>query len=283
MRLSCPDYTWASLPHGAALDLIAALNIGAVDVGYMTGRSHIRPEEVGDDARRVGEQVRRELDRRQLGVADVFAIPAEDFVSTALNNPDPTAQSRSLEFFETAIEFARGVGAPGLTTLPGVQFPDDTFAAAIRRSASALRQRIKMAAEAGLPVSVEPHVESIIDTPDKTRQLLDLVPELRLTVDHAHHIYGGADQADIDALLPAARHIQTRPGRPGALQVRVVEDAIDFRKVVEQLAAAGYDGYLAIEFVWQDWLDCYNIDTVGETALMRDRLRGYDNGGGGRL
>lgn len=277
MRLSCPDYTWPSLPHHAALDLIAALDFEAVDVGFMTGRSHVLPERVGSDARRAGEQVRSALDARELAVADVFAIPAADFLSLAANSPDPAAQGRSLAYFETAIAFAQGLGANGLTTLPGMQFPDDTFADALQRSADGLRRRIEMAADAGLALSVEPHAESIIDTPDKTWQLLDLLPELKLTVDHAHHIYSGADQSDIDALLPAARHLQCRPGRPGALQVRVVEDAIDFRRVVDLLTESGYDGYLAIEFVWQDWLDCYNVDTVGETALMRDRLRSYDS------
>jgi sugar phosphate isomerase/epimerase len=273
MRLSCPDYTWPSLPHAAALDLIRALEFPAVDLGFMAGRSHIRPEAVAADPAAAGERVRGQLEQRGLAVADVFAIPAADFQSRAVNNPDPAARAESLEFFGRAVRFARAAGAPGLTTLPGVVFPGEGFDDALARSADGLRHRVDLAALAGLALSVEPHAESLIDTPGKTRQLLDLVPGLQLTLDHAHYVYGGARQADIDALLGWARHLQCRPGRPGQLQVRVVEDAIDFENVVALLLAQGYEGCLAVEYVWQDWLDCNRIDTVGETALMRDRLR----------
>lgn len=273
MRLSCPDYTWPSLPHAAVLDLIKALDFPAVDLGFMAGRSHVRPEEVADDPAAAGGRVRGQLEERGLEVADVFAIPAADFQSRALNNPDPGARAKSLDFFGCAVRFASAVGARGLTTLPGVVFPGEQFDDAVVRSADGLRRRVEMAANAGLELSVEPHVESLIDSPGRTRRLLELVPGLRLTVDHAHHVYGGAEQADIDALLGWARHLQCRPGRRGQLQVRVAEDAIDFGRVVELLLAQGYEGYLAVEYTWQDWLDCNRVDTVGETALMRDRLR----------
>lgn len=283
MRLSCPDYTWPSLPHAAVLDLIRALEFPAVDLGFMAGRSHIRPEAAAADPEAAGRQVRGQLEQRDLVLADVFAIPATDFQSRALNNPDPAARAASLEFFQAAVRFARAAGTTGLTTLPGVVFAGEPFGEALARSADGLRHRVDLAARAGLALSVEAHVESLIDTPDKTWQLLDLVPGLQLTLDHAHFVYGGAAQGDIDALLGSARHLQCRPGRPGQLQVRVAEDAIEFEKVVAQLQAQGYDGFLAVEYTWQDWLDCNRVDTVGETALMRDRLRTALSRAGGRL
>jgi sugar phosphate isomerase/epimerase len=273
MILSCPDYTWPSLPHAAVLDLIRALDFTAIDLGFMAGRSHIRPEAAAADPAAAGMRVRGQLEQRGLAVADVFAIAATDFQSRAVNNPDPGEQAESLEFFDCAVRFTRAVGAPGLTTLPGVIFPGEGFDDALARSAEGLRRRVDVAARAGLELSVEPHVQSLIDSPDRTRRLLELVPGLRLTIDHAHYVYGGAKQADIDALLGWARHLQCRPGRPGQLQVRVAEDAIDFEQVMALLLAQGYDGCVAVEYTWQDWLDCNRVDTVGETGLMRDRLR----------
>ena len=91
-------------------------------------------------------------------------------------------------------------------------------------------------------------------------------------------MYGGVSQADIDPLLPYARHLQCRPGRPGGLQVRVAEDAIDWAAVVTALHRQGYEGYLALEYTWQDWLDCNRVDTVGESALLRDLLRAAEAG-----
>lgn len=270
--LSGGDYTWPLLPHAGALDLIAALGLQAVDLGFMGNRSHVRPEALRGAVPAGAAAVRAEVDKRGLAVADVFAIPWTDFETMSANNPDPAQRQRSLEYFADAVEFARLVGAPGLTTLPGVLFAGDGFAAALRRSAEGLRRRVDLAAAAGLSLSVEPHTGSLIDTPEKTRQLLDAVPGLGITLDYAHYVFGGVPQADIDPLLPSARHLQIRPGTPGHLQVRVAEDSIDWAAVVRRLVEADYPGYLALEFTWQDWHDCNRVDTVGESALLRDLL-----------
>lgn len=272
IRLSGADYTWPLLPHTGALDLIAALGLSAVDIGFMSNRSHVRPEQVHGAVAVAAGAVRERVAARGLQVADVFAIPWTDFQTMSVNNPDPAEQERSAEFFADAVEFARLVGASGLTTLPGVLFPGDTFDEALRRSAEGLRRRVDTAQAAGLAVSVEPHTESLIDTPDKTAQLLDAVPGLAITLDYAHYVFGGAPQSDIDPLLPRARHLQIRPGAPGRLQVAVAEDAIDWAPVVRALVDSNYGGYLALEYTWQEWHDCNRIDTVAESALLRDLL-----------
>jgi sugar phosphate isomerase/epimerase len=272
MRLSCSDYTWPLLPHAAALDLISALGCQAVDLGFMTNRSHVRPEQVHGAVALHAGLVRERVESRGLAVADVFAIPYTDFETMAANNPEPVQQERSLEFFADAVEFAALVGAPGVTTLPGVLFHGDSFDSALTRSASGLARRVAMAAERGLATSVEPHTGSLIDTPEKTLALLAKVPDLKITLDYAHYVYGGVAQADIDALLGYARHLQIRPGRPGQLQVPVTEDAINWAPVVAALKQASYPGYLALEYTWQDWLGCNRVDTVGESALLRDVL-----------
>lgn len=272
MRLSCSDYTWPLLSHSDALDLIRALGCEGVDIGFMGQRSHVRPERVHGSVAFAAGAVRERVESRGLVVADVFAIPFTDFQTMSANNPDPAQQARSLEFFRDAVEFAASLGANGLTTLPGVLFPGDTFDEALQRSADGLRHRVELAAARGLATSVEPHTASLIDTPEKTLALLDRVPGLQITLDYAHYIYGGVHQSVIDPLLPHARHLQCRPGRPGGLQVPVCEDSIDWHAVVAQLNAAGYTGWLALEYTWQEWLGCNRVDTVAESALLRDVL-----------
>lgn len=272
MRLSCSDYTWPLLSHANALDLIRALGCAGVDLGFMGQRSHVRPEQVHGAVAQAAGAVRERIESRGLDVADVFAIPFTDFETMSANNPDRTEQERSLEFFADAVEFAALVGAPGLTTLPGVVFGGDTFDEALRRSAEGLRRRVDLAAERGLATSVEPHTGSLIDTPEKTLELLDRVPGLQVTLDYAHYVYGGVKQADVDPVLPHARHLQCRPARPGVLQAPVSEDSIDWALVVAQLTDNRYPGWLALEYTWQEWLDCNRVDTVAESALLRDIL-----------
>ena len=272
MRLSCSDYTWPLLPHAGALDLICALGLRAVDLGFMSNRSHVRPEKLHGAVAAGAGAVRERVESRGLAVADVFAIPGTDFETMSVNNPDPAQQKRSMEFFADAVEFAHGVGSPGLTTLPGVLFNGDSFAEALLRSAGGLSRRVEMAAARGLAVSVEPHTGSLIDTPDKTLELLEHVPGLQITLDYAHYVYNNVAQSDIDPVLPNARHLQCRPGQPGRLQVAVSEDTINWDSVVQQLEKLGYTGYLALEYTWQEWMDCNRVDTVAESALLRDIL-----------
>lgn len=272
VTLSGADYTWPLLPHAAALDLIRALDLRAVDLGFMGNRSHVRPERTRGAVAVEAGAVRERVAARGLRVADVFAIPWTDFETMSVNNPDPAQQERSRQFFADAVEFARLVGSPGLTTLPGVLFAGDSFDGALHRAAEGLSRRVETARAAGLAVSVEPHTGSLIDTPEKTARLLDKVPGLRITLDYAHYIHGGTAQSEIDPLLPHARHLQIRPARPGRLQVPVAEDAIDWNAVIAQLARLDYSGYLALEYTWQDWQDCNRIDTVAESALLRDVL-----------
>jgi sugar phosphate isomerase/epimerase len=273
MRLSCADYTWPLLPHSAVLDLIRAIGCDAVDLGFMTNQSHLWPERMHGRVAAAAGGVRERVESRGLVVADVFAIPYTDFETMSANNPDAGQQARSLDYFADAVVFTATVGAPGLTTLPGVLFAGDTFEQALSRAAEGLCRRLEIAAAAGLALSVEPHTGSLIDTPDKTLQLLDKVPGLSITLDYAHYVYGGVEQSDIDPMLRHARHLQCRPGRPGELQVAVSEDSIDWRAVVHALKGQGYDGYLALEYTWQEWMGCNRVDTVGESILLRDVLR----------
>lgn len=279
MRLSCADYTWPLLPHSAALDLVRALGCDAVDLGFMTLRSHVRPEKEHGAIACAAGAARERVESRGLTVADVFAIPFTDFETMSVNNPDPGQQEKSLSFFHDAVEFAAHTGAPGITTLPGTLYGGESFDRALARSADGLNRRVELAASRGLELSVEPHTGSLIDTPEKTLRLLEKVPGLHITLDPAHYVYAGVPQEEIHPLLPHARHLQCRPGQPGRLQVAVSEDTIDWTPIVTALRKHGYRGYLALEYVWQEWMDCNRVDTVAESVLLRDLLRAAGRAG----
>jgi sugar phosphate isomerase/epimerase len=51
------------------------------------------------------------------------------------------------------------------------------------------------------------------------------------------------------------------------------ENTIDYESVVSVLAANGYEGFLAVEYVWIDWGGMNRCDNVSETILMKDRLQ----------
>ena len=273
MRLACADYSWPAATHSLALDIIRGLGFGAVDIGFMVGRSHIRPEVVGDDTAAWAGRVSERCEARGLVVSDVFAQPAS-FDVMAVNHPDPAEQERGAAFFRRCLEFARRLGSPGLTLLPGILFGQESWEQAAQRAADGLRWRVDEANAAGIAVSVEPHIGSITDTPTRASALLEMVPGLSLTLDYGHFVAAGAAGNTVEPLLHHSRHVQCRGGAPGLLQASMRANTIDFAAMVKQLGALGYPGFLACEYVWSEWQRCDEVDNLTETAALRDVLAG---------
>lgn len=267
LRLACADSAFPRLSHAAALAVIRDLGIAAVDVCVFAGYDHTPPPVVMDDPRRAAAAVAERLDG--LVVSDVFAILGSSFEDLAVNHPDATVRAESLRQFEHLVTFAAALHAPGVTLLPGMPFDDAD--ASLERAAAELRRRAEIAGDAGLRLAVEPHYESVAATPDRALALVERAPAVGLALDHSHFVFQGIAQEDADVLLPHARHVHLRQARPGNMQTRVTEGTIDFKRLRDQLLAAGYTGYFALEYQWEDgWLDFSHVDCIVETAELRD-------------
>ncbi|WP_051579456.1 sugar phosphate isomerase/epimerase family protein [Pseudonocardia acaciae] len=272
MTLSCADYTWPAVPHRLALDIVAGLGFDAVDIGYMWGRSRLRPEEVGADVDLWAGRVSERCEARGLAVADVF-YQAPDFVTMSVNHPDPAEVDRGRPYFTRALQLAARLGSPGVTILPGTVHDGDSPERALERSAAELRRRVRLAEDAGLQLSVEPHHGSVTDTPARTLDLLERVPGLRLTLDYGHFTVAGFPDEEIEPLVRHARHVQCRGAAPGVLQAGMRDNTIDFARQVAALRSSAYTGYLACEYVWAEWMGCDRVDNLSETVALRDVLR----------
>ena len=100
-------------------------------------------------------------------------------------------------------------------------------------------------------------------------------PDLTLTLDYTHFTRAGMpDDEVLQPLLPFASHFHVRGARTGRLQAAFKDNAIDYRRVVDGLRAAGYAGWLGVEYVWIDWEHCNECDNLSETILFRDFLEG---------
>lgn len=273
MKLSCADFTWPLLPHQEVLRLIHSLDIEGLDLGVFAERSHIRPEMIRTDIPMWAGVLRERMRRAGLELADVFVQNALDFETMAPNNPDPGEREAGLQLFMDMLEFARRLEAPGMTILPGARFGHEPWDEAITRSAEGLKVRVDAAARYGIPVSVEGHVGSCVDTPEKLARLLDLTPGLRLTLDYTHYAYAGIADAEVEPLIPYARHFQARGARPGNLQAKFRDNTIDYRRILQLLQKSSYAGFFSIEYVWTEWQQLNETENVCETILMRDFVR----------
>lgn len=273
MKFACADFTWPLLPHERVLALIRLLGVEGVDLALFGNRSHIRPEVVRADIPMWAGILKERIALFGLELADLFYQPWTDFETMAPNHPDPSRQQDSAALFHDMLELARRVGARGMTMLPGIRFGDESWETSIRRSAEALKWRVDAAAKHGVALSVEGHLGSNVDTPEKLGRLLELTPGLTLTLDYTHFTFAGIADDEIEPLLAHARHFHCRGAAPGHLQTTFQENTIDYRRVIRRMQELGYAGYFAIEYVWQDWQGCNRTENTCETIQFLDLAR----------
>lgn len=273
MKISCADYSFPLLSHDHALELVSWLEVDGVDLGLMGDRSHLRPEWIREDVSGWAARVGEALKARELGVTDVFLIPWTDFETMAPNHPDAEERGRARQLFADTLRFAVALGAPGITLLPGIAWPGEEPSRSLERAADELSWRVARAADEGLRLSIEPHLHSLIEDPDRSAELVEMTPGLTLTLDPSHFVVRGIEQSAWQSLAPLAGHVHLRGATPTRIQAPMAASTIDLESFLAELRAAGYDGALALEYVWTDWEHCDETDNVSETLILRRALR----------
>jgi sugar phosphate isomerase/epimerase len=208
-----------------------------------------------------------------LEVSDIFCVPWTDFTTMAPNHPEASERARGRDLFRDMLSLARALDAPGITMIPGVDWPQETHEQSLLRAAEELEARSVEARHLGLGFSIEPHVGSVCHDPGDVLALCALAPSLELTLDYTHFVAQGVPERDIEPLAAYARHVQARGVNADQLQAPLARNTLDFERMIDVLQDAGFDGYINVEYVWVDWMRLNEVDVLSETVLLRDRLR----------
>jgi sugar phosphate isomerase/epimerase len=275
LTLACADSAFPRLTHAGALAVIRDLGIDAVDVCVFAGYDHNPPEAIEADPARAAETVGERVSDFGLRISDVFGILGETFQDRAVNHPDEDVRNLSMRFFEALLEFARRLDAPGVTILPGSTFKGVDEDESLALAATELERRAVMAGDMGLRFAIEPHFDSVVPTPARTLELLERTENVGVALDLSHFVFAGVAQQEAYPLIPRTRHVHLRQARPGVIQARAREGVIDFLELRERLVAAGYEGYLTLEYQWEEGpphVDFTGVDCIAETAALRDMM-----------
>ena len=272
LNLSCADFSFPLLEHDRALALIALLGLRGVDIGLFEGHGHLKPGHELLNPARNGTALKRRLAAYGLKVVDMFLQIHAGFVEFAINHPEVKRRKFAREQFLRVLDYARAAGSAHITILPGVTFAGESRGTSVSRSADELAWRVAQAKTAKLQFAVEPHVGSLIDTPERARDLVRRVPGLGLTLDYAHFTRAGISDARIEPLTGFATHLHARCARRRRLQSSLKENTIDFSAALAALSKNKFTGWMALEYVWIDWEHCNGVDVVSETVMLRDLL-----------
>lgn len=271
--LSCGDHSFPLLPQDHTFRLIQMLGVEGVDLALFGGGPHLQPERVREDPRTWAVDVGRSLGELGLHVSDVFLIPSSDFAELAPNSPEPDTRSEARALFADIAEFAARVGSPGITVVPGVEWPSESARDSLARAAEELAWRAELAKSLGLRFSIEAHVGSVCPTPELALELLAAAPGVELTLDYTHFVAQGIGVDRIVPLHPHARHFHARGGRRDRVQCSLSQSEIDYEPVMKALNAAAYDGFVALEVIWAEWQGMNDCDVISESVMLRDLLR----------
>ncbi|WP_306120156.1 MULTISPECIES: sugar phosphate isomerase/epimerase family protein [unclassified Roseitalea] len=269
MKLSVTSWSFPQCDLAEAASIARAIGLDGIDLGYFY-RAALDKDRLLAEPQAYGAELRRAL---PLPAANLYHLFGADPAERNLAQSPPDA--RNLADFNAALAFCRAVGAPTIFVLPGLLGPGQSRASALASTAEALKPMVEAADGTGVTVTVEPHVHSYLESPELAAALIDKVPGLALTLDPAHFAVIGYRQDEIEALVPHAGHVHLRQARPGALQAKMEEGTLNFPAFFAALRDAGYDGWLAIEYVHQAYMATVHDDVLSETVRMRDAFRAW--------
>ena len=274
MQLSCTSASFSSLSFESAATVIGLLGLDLVDVDCYADSDHVPAGAVAADPTAAAARIRRATERAGLGVCQLFFTFGKDFADHAANSPSPAVRKKNERVTRAMADCARGCAARGITTLPGVVWPDLGPDRSFELAVQALRELVSVGEADGITLQVEPHLDSVADTPAKARALCEAVPGLRLALDYSHFLVQRYTPEEVHALLPLAGHFHARHASAGHLQTSARRSGLDFADIRQRLHRLNYRGDICLEFVpFRNWAGIEEVDVLSQTAALRDVLR----------
>ncbi|MFC1552152.1 sugar phosphate isomerase/epimerase family protein [Candidatus Latescibacterota bacterium] len=221
----------------------------------VTGVESVFPYEVGN-----AEEFRWLLEKYGLGIAAVNVnVKAEqEFRDGGLTNTDPAIRGKAVRFIKEAKDFANTVGADKVTCCPLGDGYEFNFHCDYRRT---WRYLVDSLAEAssylpGIPLFIEykpseTRGRCFVDTASKALCLLNdiTIPEMGITLDFGHSMYGNENPAEVVALLSESRfpyyiHINDNDARWDWDYMVGTKHYLDYVEFLFYLQECGYSDYM---------------------------------------
>ena len=266
MKLSVSAVSFPGCGVEEAAGIVRALGIEAINLVGISNEHELRGvlRITPSDVSRV-----RALD---MAIPNLHWAVAAAF-HPAVNDPDPDSRADFKDHYRRAVEFCHEAGILTITVVPGIVHPGQSVRDARALTVEVFNEFVPIASEANVRLVTEPHVKSVFESPDSALELFRAVPDLGLILDYAHFVCQGYTQPSIDPLAQYTADVHLRQAKPGLLQTALEDGTINFALVLDQLQQVGYEDYLCLEYVHQNYIGANNVDVLSETVKMRDFVR----------
>lgn len=271
VNFSCADFTFPTLPHEKAFQVISLMGFKYVDLGLFKDRSHVQPADQLDLPEKRGAAVKQLAADQGLIIDDVFLQSSLDAAEFAINHPDEKIRKDERDKFQRLVDYALAAGSHHLTCLPGCEFNEDSRKLSIEE----LSWRADYAAQHDVVYSIEPHIGSIMGDPAVCRAMTEEVKGLTLALDYSHFWSQGYSMEQINALVKYASTIHARGSAVGKAQTPFELSTVDFGQMCEEIKRVGYNGCICMEYCYLGWEGLNRTDNISETMKLRQHLADF--------
>jgi sugar phosphate isomerase/epimerase len=266
MKLAYSSNAYMRFDVFGAIDRIAALGYRGIEL--MADTPHLWPATT--EAATI-DAVRQKLQSAALSIANVNAFmmnTVQDFWHPSWIEPDEAYRRQRIEHTKAALRMAAALGARCITTEPGGPLEGSIDrASAMDIFIEGLKEVLPVAEQVGVELLVEPEPGLLIETADQFLELAARIDSpafgLNFDIGHFYCVSEPLPEA-VERLQDLTRHYHIEDIAATRIHEHLIpgQGAIDFRKVLEAIAATDYTGWITVELY--PYLD--NPDAAGAEA-----------------
>ena len=270
MQLAGAAWSWVGATVEESAAVYRALGVDAIDVIAIPGS---RFDTYDIAANPLLHACR--VSKLGVGLSNLLMFFGTSFHDRPVNSANQTIRGQNLDTFRRILEFCVAAGFYSVTVLPGVDQPPTSRTDGLKYAAAELSRLNEFAAEAGVLLVYEPHVQSILEDPRDVLRFAREDCNVKLVIDYSHAVSLGYSRSDLDPLVEYVGHVHLRQAAPAKIQARWDDGTIDFPALLGLLKSRGYSGYLTLEYEHDKYWVMDQCDVMTETIKMRDEVLPY--------
>ena len=244
MQLGFSAWGMPNVPIDAIVRHLSGLGFDGVELTVLSHHTTALEKLENDERRRIAKLL-KDHNLRLPAIAGHVSLMDEDSDSHAAN------LERLQRTMDLALDWASSDGPPVIDTTAG-GVPEDW-----ESKLGLLVERIQEAAaygeKKGVTLAIEPHVGSIIDTPDRMLEVINRVDSAAVGVnfDISHfNVMGIGIEESVSAMAPHARHTHVKDERGTAPDFEFLipgEGEFDYVTYLKAMQRHGYTGFITAE------------------------------------
>jgi sugar phosphate isomerase/epimerase len=274
MHLAFSSNAYLKFSFAEAARRIAAVGYEGIEI--MADVPHAWPAYLLDEQK---AGIRKALADNHLAIANINAFmmnaiddPRQKYWHPSWIEPDRHYRQIRINHTKRALDLAKELGAPCITTEPGGPLePGQAWQAGLKIFLEGLKPVADHAAKVGVQLLIEPEPGLLVETADQAEELMRHLtdhPSAGLNFDIGHHYCVKDDPGStLRRLAKYVRHIHLEDIAATRVHHHLVpgEGAIDFADVFRAIRDIGYNGWVTIELY--PYID--NPDLAARTARER--------------